>query len=153
MMLREVIMPIYIRVSKPERIHKLLIEFEECFPDLIERVGSLHQFSNKLSKASIVIVMKCEDEVVGLCSYYSNDYQSYTGYISLIGIKEEFRGNGNGKKLLNYVIDDCRKCGMQQIKLEVNADNNRAISFYVNNGFQIESKAREESYYMSRLLY
>jgi len=135
-------------LNNPEDISSALKEFHECFPGLLDRVESIEKYAMKLSESANVVVMKEDDENVGFCCYYANDEETFTGYISLIGIKSAYQRTGKGKILLNFTSNKCREAGMKKLKLEVDADNENAITFYTRNGFQTISKAREESYYM-----
>lgn len=139
-------------LNDSEQICSALIEFHECFPGLLDRVESIERYALKLSEAAFVVVMKEDGKNVGFCCYYANDKETLTGYISLIGIKKAYQRMGNGKSLLEFTANRCRESQMTKLKLEVDADNENAIAFYKRNGFQIIRKAREESYYMEKVL-
>ncbi len=49
------------------------------------------------------------------------------------------REKGLGRKLLQYVINDCKSNNCKSITLEVRKSNETAINFYKNNGFNIIS--------------
>ena len=69
---------------------KTLIEFGDCFPDLVERVESLVTYSEKLSKYANTIVLSNDEDKIGMLAYYSND-KTKPAYIALIGVKEKYR--------------------------------------------------------------
>jgi ribosomal protein S18 acetylase RimI-like enzyme len=60
------------------------------------------------------------------------------GFIYDIFVKEEFRGKGIGKKLLDKADEYCRKNGYSRIGLEVSTANESAINLYNKAGFKSE---------------
>ena len=59
----------------------------------------------------------------------------------------QFQGSGFGQKLLDYVIHDSRKSGMQILSLEVNKSNCTALKFYGKNGF-VNEYENDSSFFM-----
>jgi ribosomal-protein-alanine N-acetyltransferase len=57
-------------------------------------------------------------------------------------VEKRYRRKGIAQKLLEFVIDNNRP---ESVSLEVRADNNEAINFYLKNGFQKVS-IREKYY-------
>lgn len=72
--------------------------------------------------------------------FYANDIEGRKGYISLIGLKSNFRGKGLGKSFLNSIIKEMKKCGMNRVYLEVDDDNQAAMHFYERFGFELEER-------------
>ncbi len=50
-------------------------------------------------------------------------------------VKENFRGQGIGKKLFQAFVDWSKSQGAEKIKVSASADNMRAIKFYEKAGF------------------
>ncbi len=57
------------------------------------------------------------------------------GFIYDIFVKEEYRGKGVGKILLEEAQNYCRKKGYSTIGLMVSTKNQEAIKFYIETGF------------------
>lgn len=57
------------------------------------------------------------------------------GYIYDIEVKEEFRGEGIGSRLLEMAEETCRKWGVSEIQLSVEASNLHALSWYGRRGY------------------
>jgi len=133
------------RIIGENNILNLLYEFDDVFPRNKERVGDYVGWAKKISDFGTVIVNEQEDTNIGMCVYYANDTQTRKGYISLIGIKQPYRGIGEGRILLNSVIENMKENGMSCVLLEVDDDNNAAFCFYERMGFVIEQK-RENTY-------
>jgi ribosomal-protein-alanine N-acetyltransferase len=60
-------------------------------------------------------------------------------HINTIAVRPELRGQGIGRQLLAYVLDDARAHGAQRVMLEVRASNAAAIALYSAFGFTTES--------------
>ncbi|CAH9131581.1 unnamed protein product [Cuscuta epithymum] len=58
-------------------------------------------------------------------------------YIMTLGVLAPYRGLGVGSKLLNHVLDLCAKQCISEIYLHVQTNNDDAIKFYKNFGFEI----------------
>lgn len=54
-------------------------------------------------------------------------------------IDRDYRKNGYGKLLLNHLIAECKKLGVDKIFLEVRSDNDVAKNFYRSLGFRFDS--------------
>ena len=54
----------------------------------------------------------------------------------MLFVHNEFRGNGIGKKLALYAIDN-----LQASKVDVNEQNTQAVGFYKHMGFSVESRS------------
>ncbi len=57
------------------------------------------------------------------------------GYVTNIAVLPEYRNQGVGTKILEFVIEDCRQT-LEFISLEVRASNAAAIHLYENFGFK-----------------
>ena len=80
------------------------------------------------------------DTVIGYLSY-SIMYEK--AEINNIYVLQEYRSQGIGSKLLDYLVKKCKTC--ENITLEVRKDNKSAISLYKKFGFK-EVAIREKYY-------
>ena len=69
-----------------------------------------------------------------------------TADILNIGIDPDFKRQGHGTALLNYLLEELRKKDIGEILLEVRAGNKSAIQFYKKQGF--EEISVRKNYYM-----
>ena len=87
-----------------------------------------------------VIVAILNDEIVGYLAGTINEKGSYEeiqyGEINNMLVKDECRGYGIGKKLINNFKDYCRENNIYNVKVEASAKNENAINFYKKNGFE-----------------
>ena len=136
------------KVQGSESIKEKLFEFMDCFPGLKNRIDNISEYSDKLSDNANVSVLQFDSDPVGIACFYDNDKNTFIGYISLIGIKSEYRKKGFGKVLMGHVLEESKANGMKTVRLEVDDRNRDAISFYKKYGFVTVGKARENSSYM-----
>ena len=81
------------------------------------------------------------DKIVGSGDIAAGDLKTNIHRVNLgMGIMKEYRGNGNGKKLLGTIIDWCRsEDSVMWIDLGVFSGNQKSESFFINSGFMIVS--------------
>lgn len=139
----------YVLLADNHKIKEIVFSFKdhyyksESLSD--ERLNNL---SNKYKDFGKIMIATDYDEIFGYIAYYRNNFEKCIAYISTVVIKKEFRGFGIGKTLLEKVILDCKLHGFKEIKLEVDNNNNRAISLYSKMGFvRTQSASRDSSYY------
>ena len=128
-----------IRVIGKSDILNLLYEFDSVFPHNREKVSDYDSWVSKISNNGFAVATDNNDHA-GMAVFYANDLESRKGYISLIGLKPDFRGKGLGKSFLNDIIEEMKKCGMNCVYLEVDDDNQTAMCFYKRFGFELEEK-------------
>lgn len=128
-----------IRVIGKSDILNLLHEFDSVFPHNREKVSNYDNWASKISDNGFAVVTDNNNHA-GMAVFYANDTEGRKGYISLIGLKPDFRGKGLGKSLLNDVIEEMKKNGMNCVLLEVDDDNQSAKDFYTRFGFKLEEK-------------
>jgi len=87
-----------------------------------------------------VIVAILNDEIVGYLAGTINEKGSYEeiqyGEINNMLIKENCRGYGIGKLLVDNFKNYCKKNKINNLKVEASIKNINAINFYRKNGFE-----------------
>ena len=56
--------------------------------------------------------------------------------IKRLFVKEEFRGRGHGRQLLDFIIARCRELGHDRIRLETGVNQPEALGLFRNMGFR-----------------
>lgn len=73
-------------------------------------------------------------------------------YINTIYVEPEYHGKGYGKELIQYIIKDFEENYYpkyyEKLRLATDKNNEKAIKFYQNNGFEIVSDANQYMYYL-----
>ncbi|NWK57422.1 GNAT family N-acetyltransferase [Verrucomicrobiaceae bacterium N1E253] len=80
-----------------------------------------------------------DDRVVGWCDItrYERAGLGHVGHLGM-GVIQEFRGKGIGRKLLQVTLDDAFAKGVERVELEVFSSNARARALYLDMGFEWE---------------
>lgn len=60
-----------------------------------------------------------------------------TGYITDVFVDEHLRGKGIARELLESIYEDFRKCGMTEVRLQVDDFNKGAIASYQKMGYEM----------------
>lgn len=130
------------------QVHNLILKFsDDIFNQNLNNETFLRDVSKKYSDCATVVAIKNETETMGYAAYYKNDIVNKKAFLSMIVVGRKFQGSGFGQKLLDYVIHDSRKSGMQILSLEVNKSNCTALKFYRKNGF-VNEYENDSSFFM-----
>ncbi len=110
---------------------------------------TIEKINKRINNGNIIFTVKEKNNLVGFIEFKFKDFT-----VNLLGmaVKKEFRGNKIGKKLLDFLIELCRKKEIKEIMLIVKKNNFTAKKLYEKNGFvktrelkhKIESSAIEE---------
>ena len=106
----------------------------------------------KIHQKSIFVFAHQENFDIGYCVLYTNNPDTKNAYISLIGVKPEYKNLHIGKKMLKVCLEIAESYGMQTCSLEVKKNNTSAISFYQKNGFVFLNE-NADSFFMKRELH
>lgn len=114
----------------------LLKEPEEITLTLEEECNFINV--QNTSDKSLMIIGLLDGEHVGNCSLMGMHALRYQHRASIaIALYEKYTGLGIGKIMLGKLISAAKACDIEQLELEVVADNERAISLYKKMGFKI----------------
>ena len=95
-----------------------------------------HIVDEAVERKSLLIAEKSDGEAVGLADCrWAGMFELYP-YLSLIGVKKQYRGMGIGRDLLKTYEAISRSLGAKKIFLCVDAFNPRAKRLYVSEGYR-----------------
>jgi ribosomal-protein-alanine N-acetyltransferase len=107
-------------------------------------------------------------ELLGPCSFVAVSDGEVAGYVFAravadegeilnVAVREDLRGRGLGRRLLDAVFDDFRRHGVRTVYLEVRTSNTKGRAFYERLGFRqvgrrraYYNKPREDALVMAR---
>lgn len=96
----------------------------------------------------IVFIYKIDDEFIGegALVLQKEDYTipNQRIYLSRLIVKKEYRNQGIGTQILDYLLKTALKMGYSEISLGVDCDNKNAVHLYKKFGFEIYKKAKDE---------
>ena len=96
-----------------------------------------------------VIVAEVAGEVVGLIIYLTRNIsggpmrERRVLYVDSMAVEEQYRGQGIGHKLFDYVLRLCQEQQYDGLELQVNAKNAAARAMYEKYGFTEKSITME----------
>lgn len=97
-------------------------------------LGMLHQ------EYAYYYVAECEGVVIGMCGLRNLTGE---GEITNVVVDGKYRRLGIAAMLMNRVLEDGNKIGIEAFTLEVRAGNEPAICLYLSLGFQTEGVRRD----------
>ena len=103
---------------------------------------SSNVFENSLSAPYFAYQWVAESDTLG---YFIALQVADESTLMDIGVKQTYRQQGIGEKLLQFFLAKCREKNSHQVWLEVRASNQAAIGLYQKYGFQIVE--RRKHYY------
>lgn len=139
---------ILLPLVRKEKIKELIYQFDGVFENSVVARPNFEDALDKITNKASVLIAVYENEIVGFCAFYINDFVTNTVYISLIAVDEGCQGNHIGSLMIDYVKSAARINGFNKIRLEVDSNNTKGIIFYNHNAFNFERVASESSKYM-----
>lgn len=96
---------------------------------------------HEADEKTLMRVIRGEDELVGLVELDPEKGKGAGyGWISLLYLRENFRGMGLGIQPLGYAIIYYQMQGRRAVRLNVSSENTHAVGFYEHYGFEIIGK-------------
>ena len=89
------------------------------------------------SERDLMIIAEVDEKVAGNCSFSAVGGKLRVRHRCQLGVAlyEKYWGLGIGRELMALLLKKARKCGYEQIELEVVSRNERAITLYEKMGF------------------
>ena len=111
------------------------VNFKGIYP-LKPYEKTLESFEEALrNKESYIAVTEIENQIVGFCK---GDMNGDNGKLDYLVVKEEFRGKGLGKELMDWAMLMFNKNNVRHIEVKV-IDGNPTIHLYEKYGFKMKS--------------
>jgi ribosomal protein S18 acetylase RimI-like enzyme len=123
------------KIEKPKKN-----DLEKCAEiEVKETKGNIKQLVDNLciellAGKHLMFVAKFEEEILGFINAKINDWNRSI-YIQELFINSLDRGKGYGTELLNKIFETARKMKMRIVFLDLSPNNEKAMKFYLKNGF------------------
>ncbi len=118
----------------------LIEDLEKIFSDYFKNNGIKKDFMQNIFSKYFIYMEK--SNIIGFVNYYDL-YERFE--IAYIEVKDDFRNQKVGSKLMDHLIELGKNKNITNITLEVNVENKYAIKLYEKYNFQIVAK--RENYY------
>jgi GNAT superfamily N-acetyltransferase len=123
-----------------ESIHKMIMElaeYEKLLDEVSISVSDLEKLLESSDSFVEILIAEYENSPVGYALYFHN-YSTFLGkagiYLEDLFVKPEFRGEGIGRLLLEYIIKIAKERNCGRVEWSVLDWNEPAIEFYKNRG-------------------
>lgn len=131
-----------------DKIKEIIYEFDGEFISSVITRPDFIQVLNRIVDNAFVLTAFVENEIIGFCAFYINNFECKTVYISLIAVKMRYQGMHVGTIMMDYIKSMSKLNGFDKIRLEVDDANINGIAFYKRNSFIYERNASANSRYM-----
>lgn len=141
------------RVTDLEIINNIAVQVHDCHvnwrPDIFEHTDSIIDEEElvRLIDNNGIFVIKKDNKIVGYVLLSSKESKK-NGYkyrkqleIEAMGVDKEFRNQGIGTKLLEFVKKYGKENKYTDLRLTVNEENENAIHLYEKVGFKVRNIA------------
>ena len=119
-----------------DQFQSFIKEVEQDFvPPLLDRVN-IAEFYNKVNSLAVLYGCYRKDELIGLCIFYANDFETKKAYVTFLAVDRKHRGNNIAGELLKDVCIYAKEQGMESIGLHTY--NIIAKECYLKNGFSLK---------------
>ena len=109
-------------------------QIDDAFPHLRgeERTVS---FTDKLYAHADFCFCRDDGHLVGMIAYYANGKGADFAYLAQVYVSPNYRRMGLCSRMLDFVTQDAKSKGFQEIRLEVYKYNEDAQHYYTNHCF------------------
>jgi len=128
----------YLRITA-EETDFLLRYPEECTMTLEQEAVYLQK--SLQNPDSVMILCEVDGKIAGNCNLSRHNKRKTMHRASIgIALLREFWGQGIGTAMFDEINCLAQSCGIEQLELEVFADNHRAMGLYKKMGFRIAAE-------------
>ncbi|QIA09531.1 GNAT family N-acetyltransferase [Draconibacterium halophilum] len=121
-------------------IFGLITELAEYEESLDQVSNSLEQMYEQKDYFNCYVAETEENEIIGMALYYFS-YYTWVGktlYLDDLYVKEAWRGNGLGSRLMDKMFEVAKAEKCKRFRLQVLNWNEQAIKLYEKSGFTVD---------------
>lgn len=124
--------------TKTASENEIISHLKDCdgnfIPALSERVN-IEEYAHKIFVKSVTFEAWKDKLLVGFIATYFNHKFDDSGFITYVGVANDFMGLGIASRLMELCIEHARLNDFTELKLEVNRHSDKAIRLYERFGF------------------
>lgn len=124
----------------PSEIEALLRAEQEA--SQVVRGVDFDEYIDKIGEKAEILALY-ENGCRGFVAYYCNNLETKAGFITMVVVHPQCRGQGIAKSLIGAVLDIMRGRGFVTCSMEVHETNTAAQELYRALGFRLSSKKAE----------
>lgn len=131
---------IYVGRVQKAFINEYLVASDKDFHEPLSTRVDLKTFAGKLHNLSTTFIIVYNQEIAGIIASYFYDLPSRKGFITLVHVKHEFRGQHFSDLLVQAVQAYAQSIQFKFVDLVVYRDNTSAFKLYSKHGFKVLSE-------------
>ncbi len=124
-----------VRKESSEKLLSFLQKIDSDFNPPLSFKVNLPDYVLKIQEKAELLIESHEKEICGLLVLYCNDTDHSQAYVALLGVANEWRGQGIARKLMQEAIRIVQESGFSTLSLHSNTPV--AIRLYEKLGFRI----------------
>jgi len=99
----------------------------------------------KLFRGDQVYVLELDGKIIGVVGYSLDRYETKNYWLGWFYVHKKYQGGKSAKKLLDHIIGKLRSRGVKKLFVDTSSNKSyqRALIFYMKNGFRIEATIRD----------
>jgi ribosomal-protein-alanine N-acetyltransferase len=123
-----------------------VIELDQlCFGGLWSLEGYQREIESPNSTLSIITThINSQEKIIGLGCFWAILEEAH---LTILAIHPDFQRQGLGQTLLNHLLEEAIKKGLERATLEVSEHNQTALNLYKKFGFTVAG--RRKKYYQA----
>lgn len=127
---------------KASDLYRFLREIDEDFSPSLSSKVTLFEYVEKIQNKAELIIDIDNNIIRGLVVLYCNNLDNRNAYISLVGVKKDYRGRGIARNLMKDAIKIAKDKGMKI--LGIHSNNPAALNIYKTLGFETKDFGERE---------
>lgn len=105
--------------------------FNDTYEDAESFVTKCYESDNRDQYVALL-----DGNPVGMASVYHEKDQAF---LFGVGVSPQYQGKGFGKEIMNLLLSDLHRRGIENIAIEVDSTNDNAYNLYLKCGFEVEA--------------
>lgn len=100
--------------------------------------AALHEMLNN-HQLGMIYLVRVNNELAGYAAVvfiHSLEFHGRAAFLDELYLREDKRGKGLGRHVLEFLFDECRRLGINALRLEVTHSNSVAENVYAKLGFE-----------------
>ncbi|MBE5750973.1 MAG: GNAT family N-acetyltransferase [Clostridiales bacterium] len=119
-----------------DEIEKFLNAVDKEFPVPLSQKTDLHEYAIKLYEHATIFFVEQDGKIAAMVAGYTDNVENDMAYISLLATREEYRGQGYAKRLVNEFLECAKNKNLSATHLYAVETNERAVQLYYKLGFE-----------------
>lgn len=134
-------------ITNFEVIFNFITAVDDEFPTPVSNRVDIGEFVAKALNQAIILQAAKDDDIIGLASFYANDFANRESHLTFIAVNSRFKGMGIASNLIKMMVSILEEKEFLSVDAMTDEQNLPARSLYEKMGFRlIENKEGRVKY-------